>query len=369
MSRKDVSHLYPKTPSESPEGMYVDQLASSVSPEGGLVFTPVQSLLARAESNRCRFDPIIELLEGYHFDQLRKLNEEDVSLARGWREARQLLARDQRPNHERFPQRFWAYYHPGPKGKKELRDGHDYFADIASLICREGVERYAVPFNPEKFGQIKDLPNFLIAPMTQRNPGVKTRPSIRMSLPGSPYRTYKNTLALDGPNGFALYYKYKDANGTERCWLLAITAATITDNDLVITQLQDVTSMPKQLPNGQKNKEYYKSPLVANNLDWKALFVMLWMRVGLEFGVWNIAIQSNANNYYEQVRERKSYDEFAERLGFRPFMRRYRRHHDWAINLADGGEPIANVKQQTDQQSRTGLFNALGNLLTRLGMR
>lgn len=351
-------------------------------------------LLAQVQGNIDRIDQIIGVLESHQDEQIRQLSEDDKALAEKWREVREALAEDLRPAREKFLHRTGGYYHTLPNGKVEIRQGQDHFGKIASLICQEGVSRYAIPFNPEAFkkieGRIKDLDRFVILPMGAKRQHGSSNPSVRGSVPGPIRKTYKSyggTLALDGYNGFALLYR--DDEGSY--WMLAMTAARITeDNDLVITQIQDVTGVRMDGPHEQqaaegqhaessepeqhkrrnqaKNKEYYETPLQAKNLDWKALFVMLWMRVGEEFGVRNLVIKANRNHIqYPQVQEGQSYDHLAERLGFTPWKNPHNLYDDWAINLIDGQEPIGAEQQASSPEAKSRRGTFAGALIRALG--
>lgn len=126
---------------------------------------------------------------------------------------------------------------------------------------------------------------------------------------GSPY--------LDTRAGIGLVY---DRAGTkprkglpQSRHLIAIASAGVSDKDLHIKQIQDVTGVSVE-----KNPRLSRQLGLHAGFSWRKALISAWEHTGRSIGASRIVIQSHTNNKWPEVRQNGhyAYDAVAEEMGY-----------------------------------------------------
>lgn len=92
--------------------------------------------------------------------------------------------------------------------------------------------------------------------------------------------------------------------------LIAVAAAGIEEDILIITQLQDVTGMTRET----HGRAIFQNAL-RGGYYWRDTLVHAWEHVGVAIGIGTIAVRSHVNSRWPEVKA-SGYDAVAKRLGF-----------------------------------------------------
>lgn len=135
------------------------------------------------------------------------------------------------------------------------------------------------------------------------------------------------TPYLDAPRAISLAY---GEDYPQR--IIAISAARYipVEDVYIIEQIQDVTSVRKQLINGRSNREYGKTGLL-NGMDWRATLIAAWQEVAYQHPyAKRLIVRSHNNVQWPSVKKHgyHAYDAVAQRMGF---AQNYRTN-DWEIS-------------------------------------
>lgn len=182
-------------------------------------------------------------------------------------------------------------------------------SEFEPLLTGVNLQEIAVPAPGRP---IRGIEHFDLVPVvhTREVKSSGTRAGYNVSVPEGIRLTYSDRFGdtgmphIDSSRAIGLVYQEH---------LIAVSAAEVDQGGrLTVVQIQDVTSVKKTA-----GKPYYETGL-HNGMLWRDTLVKAWEALGHEIGATGVAIQSNQNSFWTEVRHAngRGYDDLAQRLGY-----------------------------------------------------